>query len=331
MAFPMGAGGGGQGPFAGLCPAAACDPQAVIRTASWVAATAVVHYTLPMDSESRHANDHAQPLRFVKMHGIGNDFVVVDARDRDNPVTPEIARRIGDRTRGVGFDQLVVISEGQSGVPALAFWNADGSVADACGNGTRCVARMLLDERGAREIALQTGRGVLLAEDAGAGLTRVNMRVPQQRWPDIPLAREMETDPLPLAGGPGAVGMGNPHCVFVVDGVEDVDLAAVGPGIENDPIFLERTNVEFIEVKDRETIRMRVWERGGFITKACGSGACAAVVVAARRGLTGKCVRVLLDGGELFIDWRSDGVWMTGPTELVFEGIIPADFLDTER
>ena len=268
------------------------------------------------------------PVSFAKMSGTGNDFVVVDARDRDHPVTPEIARRIGDRTRGAGFDQLAVISGGSGGVPMLAFWNADGCVADACENGTRCAARLRLDERGTSEIALRTGRGVLSTEDAGAGLTRVSMGVPQQRWQGIPLAGSMKTGPLPLPGAPGAAGTGNPHCVFVADGVEAGELAGVGPGIAHDRIFPERTNVEFIEVIDLETIRMRVWERGGFVTEACGSGACAAAVVAERRGLTEKSVRVLLDGGELLIDWRRDGVWMTGSATLVLEGSIPVEFLE---
>ena len=143
----------------------------------------------------------------------------------------------------------------------------------------------------------------------------------------MPLARAVDLDALPLEGAPGAVGMGNPHCVFVVADAEAVDLAALGPRIEHDPLFPERTNVEFVQVIDRATIRMRVWERGGMVTLACGSGACAAVVVTARRGLTGRQVTVRLDGGELGIDWRDDGVWMTGPTALVFEGRLAPEFL----
>jgi diaminopimelate epimerase len=137
----------------------------------------------------------------------------------------------------------------------------------------------------------------------------------------------MDLDALPLAGNPGAVGMGNPHCVFIVEDAEAVDVADIGRRVEHDPLFPERSNVEFVEVIDRETIRMRVWERGGMVTLACGSGACAAAVVTARRGLTGRRVTVRLDGGELGIDWRDDGVWMTGPTARVFDGRLAADFL----
>ena len=181
-------------------------------------------------------------------------------------------------------------------------------------------------ETGAAALDLRTGRGVLRAEEAGGGLIRVNMGPPRLSWDAVPLARAMPLDPLPLDGAPAAVGMGNPHCVFVVDDAEAVDLARLGPRIERDPLFPERTNVEFVQVIDRATLRMRVWERGGTPTLACGSGACAAVVATARRDLTGRQATVRLDGGELAIDWRDDGVWMTGPATLVFEGRLAPGF-----
>jgi diaminopimelate epimerase len=275
-------------------------------------------------------SDDSGGLRFLKMHGLGNDFVVVDARGGQDPVTPALARALGDRRRGVGFDQLAVIRDGGAGADAtIDFWNADGSAAAACGNATRCVARLLMAENGAQALRLRTGRGLLVAEAAGEGLIRVNMGPPQLDWREIPLAREADLDALPIEGRPAAAGMGNPHCVFVVPDAEAVDLDALGPRIEHDPLFPERTNVEVVHVIDRETIRMRVWERGGMITLACGSGACAAAVVTARRGLTGRRVTVRLDGGELGIDWREDGVWMTGPTALVFEGRIAPELLGT--
>ncbi|MBP7000578.1 diaminopimelate epimerase [Amaricoccus sp.] len=278
-----------------------------------------------MDGDSRD-------LRFLKMHGLGNDFVVVDARGRADPVTPALARALGDRRRGVGFDQLAVIRDAGDGADAeIDFWNADGSRAAACGNATRCVARLLMAESGAEALRLRTGRGLLLAEAAGGGLIRVNMGAPQEAWDEIPLARAVELDALPLDVVPGAppsaVGMGNPHCVFVVADAEAVDLAGLGPRVEHDPLFPERTNVEFVQVIDRETVRMRVWERGGMITQACGSGACAAAVVTARRGLTGRRVNVRLDGGDLGIDWREDGVWMTGPAALVYEGRVAPELM----
>jgi diaminopimelate epimerase len=281
-------------------------------------------YKVGMDSESRNP---ACGLHFYKMHGLGNDFVVIDARKGGDPVAPALARAIGDRHRGVGFDQLAVIRDAQGADAHIDFWNADGSRADACGNATRCVARLLMDETGAATLDLRTGRGVLRAEAVGDGLIRVNMGDPQQSWDLVPLAREHELDDLPLLGRPGAVGMGNPHCVFVVPDAEAVDLAVAGPAVEHDPLFPEGANVEFVHVVDDATIRMRVWERGGGVTQACGSGACAAVVVTARRGLTGRRVTVRLDGGALEIDWRDDGVWMTGPTSRVFEGRIAPQLL----
>jgi len=279
-----------------------------------------------MDGES-HRDRQARDLRFLKMHGLGNDFVVIDARGAGSePVTPALARALGDRHRGIGFDQLAVIREDAGAAAAVDFWNADGSEADACGNATRCVARLLMDETGAAALDLRTGRGLLRAEEAGGGLVRVNMGPPELTWERVPLARPMDLDALPLEGSPGAVGMGNPHCVFIVEDAEAADVTGIGARVEHDPLFPERTNVEFVEVIDRATIRMRVWERGGMITLACGSGACAAAVVTARRGLTGRRVAVRLDGGELGIDWRDDGVWMTGPTTLVFEGRLAPGF-----
>jgi diaminopimelate epimerase len=272
-------------------------------------------------------NGAAAGLRFRKMHGLGNDFVVVDARGRADPVTPALARALGDRHRGVGFDQLAVIRDGDGAAARVDFWNADGTTAGACGNATRCVARLLFDERRGAALALDTERGRLEARDLGDGRIAVNMGSPETGWCEIPLARDLDPDALPIDGAPGAVGMGNPHCVFVVADVAAVDPAAAGPAIDRHPLFPEGTNVEFVQVLDRETLRMRVWERGGVITQACGSGACAAVVVTALRGLTERRVTVHLDGGDLEIDWRDDGVWMTGPTTLVFEGRLTPEFL----
>ncbi len=272
-------------------------------------------------------NGEATGLRFRKMHGLGNDFVVVDARGRADPVTPALARALGDRHRGVGFDQLAVIRDAEDAAARIDFWNADGSMAGACGNATRCIARLLFDERGGSALTLVTDRGRLEARDLGDGRVSVNMGAPAAEWRDIPLARDVDVDALPLDGAPSAVGMGNPHCVFVVPDAEAVDVAGVGAAIERHPLFPEGTNVEFVQVIDPATIRMRVWERGAGITLACGSGACAAAVAVARRGLTGRQVTVRLDGGPLEIDWREDGVWMTGPTAAVFEGHLSPQFL----
>lgn len=276
----------------------------------------------------KHDSPRSGTLRFRKMHGLGNDFVVIDARAQaGEPVTPGLVRRLGDRHRGVGFDQLAVIRARDGGV-GVDFWNADGTEAAACGNATRCVAHLLLRESGAEAVDLATGRGRLRAEAAGDGRIRVNMGPPVEDWRAIPLAREADLDALPIEGAPSAVGMGNPHCIFIVPDAETAPVATLGPRIEHHPLFPERTNVEFVEVIDRTTIRMRVWERGSGITLACGSGACAAAVATARRGLTGRRVAVRLDGGVLEIDWREDGVWMTGPVAEVFEGVLAPGILE---
>ncbi|MFV0513514.1 MAG: diaminopimelate epimerase [Jhaorihella sp.] len=265
---------------------------------------------------------------FMKMHGLGNDFVVVDARAQECAITPQLVRAIADRRFGVGFDQLAVIGPGP-GDAHLTFFNADGSVSGTCGNATRCIARYLMDETGKTELSLTTEGGDLVARDAGAGLTSVNMGAPRLLWNEIPLAEEMDTAVLPMEGGPTATGMGNPHCTFFVEDAESVPLEEFGPRHEHHPLFPERTNVQVAQVIGPDRIRMRVWERGTGITLASGSSSCATAVAAARRGLTGRQVTIDLDGGALKVDWRDDGVWMTGPTAHVFTGMLTRDFLDS--
>lgn len=262
------------------------------------------------------------------MHGLGNDFVVVDQRETTARVTPGLARALGDRHRGVGFDQLAVIEESAEADLALTFYNSDGSVAGACGNATRCVARVEMETRGVRHLTLRTERGILMAEDAGQGLTCVNMGQPILDWQEIPLAKEVDLLHLPLPGNPVATGMGNPHCTFFVEDAAAIDLEEMGPRMEHDLLFPERTNVQFAQITGPDQIRMRVWERGVGVTLASGSSSCAVAVAAARRGLTGRRVHLTLDGGEIDIDWRDDGVWMTGPTSHVFWGTLTPEFLE---
>lgn len=270
---------------------------------------------------------YADGLPFLKMHGLGNDFVVIDARLVDSPVTGAMARAVGDRHFGVGFDQLAVITR-DAGVDArLVFFNSDGSLSSTCGNATRCIARWLMDETGAKALVLRTERGDLVCEDAGNGLTRVNMGAPIFDWAEIPLAQDVDTLHLPIEGDPSALSMGNPHCTFIVEDAEAVDLAVRGAAMEHHALYPQRTNVEFISKIGSDAIRMRIWERGTGVTCASGSGSCASAVAAARRGLTGRKVNVHTDGGLLEIDWRDDGVWMTGPTMVVFEGRLSAQFL----
>ncbi|MEO1790185.1 MAG: diaminopimelate epimerase [Pseudomonadota bacterium] len=267
-------------------------------------------------------------LPFMKMHGLGNDFVVIDSRTAQRPVTAALARALGDRHRGVGFDQLAVIADDDTADLHLTFYNADGSLAGACGNATRCIARHEMDTRGVDTLTLRTERGVLQARDAGQGNTTVNMGAPLLDWADIPLAEAVDTLHLPIEGGPVATGMGNPHCTFFVENAEDVDLASFGPTHEHHPLFPQRTNVQVAQVTGPDRLRMRVWERGVGVTLASGSSSCAVAVAAHRRGLTGRAVTIDLDGGTIDIDWRDDGVWMTGPTAHVFTGTLTVAFLD---
>lgn len=264
----------------------------------------------------------------MKMHGLGNDFVVVDLRSQGGaPVNAALARAIADRHRGVGFDQLALIEPGD-GDAHLTFFNADGSVSAACGNATRCIARYLMDETGRSELMLTTERGTLAARDAGQGMTSVNMGQPQLQWDQIPLAEDVPTDGLPIEGSPVATGMGNPHCTFFVEDAERIPLEEFGQRYEHHPLFPERTNVQVAQLTGKDRLRVRVWERGVGVTLASGSSSCAVAVAAHRRGLSGRSVAVELDGGRLDIDWRDDGVWMTGQTTHVFTGTLTPAFLD---
>ncbi|MCQ0971038.1 diaminopimelate epimerase [Paracoccus sp. TK19116] len=265
--------------------------------------------------------DSPAGLHFMKMHGLGNDFVVLDLRGGGELPAPETVMRIADRNRGVGFDQMAAILPGKNTDARLIFWNADGSRSAACGNATRCIARHLMDETGATALRLQTEHAVLAAEDAGDGLTRVNMGQPVLDWRAIPLAHAVDVDHLPIEGDPVATGMGNPHITFFVDDAAAIELERFGPTHEHHPLYPERTNVEVVQVISRDEIMLRIWERGTGATLASGSCSCAAAVAAARRGLTGRQVSVNVPGGQLKIDWREDGVWMEGPTANVFDGV----------
>jgi diaminopimelate epimerase len=268
-------------------------------------------------------------VAFMKMHGAGNDFVIIDSRGRGAVVTEGLARALGDRNRGVGFDQLAEIRDSDGADFALDFWNSDGSRAGACGNATRCVCDFVMRGTGRDAVTLTTARGDLRAVRGADGRVSVNMGHPQRDWASVPLARDVDLMHLPLAGDPVAIGMGNPHCVFFVPDAEAVDVAAVGPVWEHDPLYPQRTNVEFASLIAPDHLRMRVWERGAGITLACGSGTCATVVAAHLRGLTGRRVEVEVDGGVLEVDWREDGVWLTGPVAHVFDGVLTPAFLAT--
>ena len=278
----------------------------------------------------REMTSETQPsgLPFMKMHGLGNDFVVIDRRSGGPEVTAAIAQAIGNRHTGVGFDQLAVIEKSAQAAAKLIFFNADGSLSSACGNVTRCIARHIMEETNVSSLTLQTERGLLPCEDVGKGLTRVNMGLPLTDWQSIPLAHEADTLHLPIDGDPVATGMGNPHCTFFVADADTVDLEGRGAKIEHNPLYPERTNVQFVSLIGPDHLRMRVWERGVGVTLASGSSSCAVVVAAVRRGLTGRQVKIDLDGGPISIDLCDDGVWMTGPTAHVFSGYLTQDFLE---
>ena len=263
----------------------------------------------------------------MKMHGLGNDFVVLDARGKSNPVNVALAVAIGDRHLGVGFDQLAVIMDSDAADAHLQFWNADGSLSAACGNATRCIAAHLIACSGGETLTLKTDRGNLACQKTSSGQISVNMGTPQLDWQDIPLGKDVDTLHLPVGGDAVALGMGNPHCVFIVKDAEAEDLPAIGAKFEVHPLYPQRTNVELVQVVTENQLRLRIWERGVGVTLASGSCACAAVVATVRRGLTLRKCQVQVDGGMLEIDWRKDGVWMTGPTEHVFDGIFTAAFL----
>ena len=265
-------------------------------------------------------------LPFMKMHGLGNDFVVIDAREGVVALSKKIISGIADRHFGVGFDQLAVISKGEFDAH-LRFYNADGSESLACGNATRCIARYLMDETSKENLILTTMHGQIPAVDLGNGVTSVNMGKPGLEWNKVPLSENIPTLELPIEGSPTATGMGNPHCTFFVEDAEKINLEEMGPKFENHPLFPERTNVQFASIIARDQIRMRVWERGAGVTLASGSSSCATAVAANRKGLTEKKVQIELDGGILSVDWREDGVWMTGPTMQVFTGSFSKEFL----
>lgn len=271
---------------------------------------------------------------FLKMNGLGNDFVVVEARDGGFRPSAEEVRRIADREQGIGCDQLIAIEPSGKADALMRIWNADGAEVEQCGNAARCVAWLLMEAGGREAVTLETAGGLLQAGRAGKLAVTVDMGAPRLDWREIPLAEEMDTRGIELQVGPidapalhtpGCVSMGNPHVVFFVPDVAAAPVRQAGPMIENHLLFPEGVNVGFAEVRGRDRIGLRVWERGAGETQACGTGACAALVAANRRGLTNRAAAVELRGGELRIEWREsdDHVLMTGPVSLDFAGSLP--------
>lgn len=257
--------------------------------------------------------------RFTKMHGLGNDFAIFDARDRPLAVTPALARALADRHTGIGCDQLILLDQAEQADLRMTIYNADGSEAEACGNATRCVVALTGTSR------IATRGGFLTGSVEGAEVS-VALEAPRFEWNLIPLAYAMDTSALPLAwdelAHPAAINVGNPHLVFFVEAIDEMRLAELGPVIEHDAAFPERINVN-VAVVEREGLTLRTWERGAGLTLACGTGACATAVAAIRSNRATSPVRVRMKGGELTIEWKPGGpVIMTGTATRVFDGEI---------
>jgi diaminopimelate epimerase len=273
-------------------------------------------------------------IPFKKMNGLGNDFVMIDARTEAVRLSAATAGAIAGRTRGAGCDQVIVLEPSRAADVFMRILNADGSEVSACGNASRCVAALLSPGLGRGRLTIETGAGVLDAEVLPGGLVTVDMGAPRFGWDEIPLSRAFEdtraidlTFPLPDGREltrPSVANVGNPHCIFWVEDAESYDLGSFGAALERHPLFPERANISLAEVKSDLILKLRVWERGAGLTQACGTAACAAAVAAARNGRTGREVTVALPGGTLAIEWReADGhILMTGPTELEFEGVL---------
>ena len=270
---------------------------------------------------------------FIKMHGLGNDFVVLDARKDAIDLEPLEVKSIADRHLGIGCDQVIVLKNTPKADVFKQIFNADGSEVSACGNASRCIAARVMKEKKCDHITLETKAGVLDAYDGGEGLITVDMGPVKTDWQDIPLSEERDTLHLGfqvaqpgdagkvLMGDPVAVNVGNPHVVFIVGMPEVVDLAKVGPLIETAPLFPERVNVSVIQIVGDDLIKAKVWERGAGLTDACGTAACAALVAAHRRGMMGPSGVVILPGGPLGVLWREDNhILLTGPASTAYEG-----------
>ena len=271
-------------------------------------------------------------LRFIKMHGLGNDFVVLDARAAPLCLSAGEARAIADRHTGVGCDQVITVEASAAADAFMRIHNANGTEVEACGNATRCVAAMVMRETGTDRAVIETVAGRLPAAWGPDDTVVVDMGPARLDWRDIPLAAPADTNHLDLTLGPladpAAVNMGNPHAVFFVADADAVALEELGPPLERHPLFPRGANIGVAQHTGPDRLRLRVWERGVGITRACGSGACAAAVASARRGLTGRRVEVMLDGGALDLEWLEGGhVRMTGPVATSFTGEIDSDRL----
>jgi diaminopimelate epimerase len=255
------------------------------------------------------------PLPFVKMHAHGDDFIIIDRRGLHDPITAKVARQLGNRHTGIGFNQLAVLLDCDDAAAR------NGTLLATCGSATRGVADRLMHEAGTDSVVLRTDRGLLTCARAAGRQISVNMGEPSLDWSAVPLAEAMGTLTLPIDGNPAACSMGNPHCTFFVEDLTAVDVATVGPALEIHPLFPAKTNVHFVQVLDRGHIRLRIWERGGGVPLGSGSCCCGAVVNGIRRGLLDATVQVHCDGGTVTVHWAGEGaVVLTGSVEPVMQG-----------
>lgn len=281
----------------------------------------------------------ATPIPFRKMNGLGNDFVVLDARAQPLVISEITAKAIADRKTGIGCDQLIVLEKSSAYDVRMRIWNAEGGEVQSCGNASRCIADLIFDEMGTNTAIISTKGGLLIASKAGDKMVTIDQGVPKFGWKDIPLSEpfadtrhiEMQYGPIdhPLIHSPSVVNVGNPHCIFWVDDLNVVDLGRAGPMLENHPLFPERANISFAKVVARDHIFLQVWERGAGLTKACGTAACATMAAGHRIKIIDAKCKVTLPGGDLFMAVReSDGhILMTGPVAYEFDGFLPAGLL----
>jgi diaminopimelate epimerase len=274
-------------------------------------------------------------LPFRKMNGLGNDFVVLDARERSIAISESQARAIADRKVGIGCDQLIVLEKSPVADVRMRIWNAEGGEVPSCGNASRCIADLIFDELKSDVATIETKGGFLSAKKAGVHLVTVDQGQPKFGWKDIPLSEafpdtrhiELQIGPIdkPLLHSPSVVNVGNPHCIFWVDDLEVVDLARVGPMLENHPLFPERANISLAKVVARDHVFLKVWERGAGLTQACGTAACATMAAGHRIKIIHSKCKITLPGGDLFmaVNEENGHVLMTGPAALDFEGYLP--------
>jgi diaminopimelate epimerase len=280
--------------------------------------------------------DSREPVHFRKMNGLGNDFVVLDARNRALAIDEAKARAIADRKSGIGCDQLIVLAPSKTADVNMLIWNNEGFEVESCGNASRCIADLIFTEKHKDVATIDTKGGFLTAVKAGNGLVTVDNGAPRFDWHDIPLSEkfhdtrhiELQVGPIdaPLIHSPSVVNVGNPHCIFWVKDLDVVDLAKVGPMLEHHPLFPERCNITLARVDAKDHATIRVWERGAGLTRACGTAACAVMAAGFRIKMLGPKAAVSLPGGDLFMERRdSDGhILMTGPVSYDFEGELPS-------